>query len=82
LSEWRKKQLGGKIYKRQSKSLSSRAGTQPRRKSHATEVSGVVAAIAVAERAEAKLQNAGAKYVIALGKGHPDHVGIGVAAAA
>jgi len=47
------------------------------------EVSGVVAVIAVAERAEAKLQNAGAKYVIALGKGHhPDHVGIGVAAAA
>ena len=32
------------------------------------EVSVVVAAIAVAERAEAKLQNAGAKYVIALRK--------------
>jgi len=41
-----------------------------------------VAAIALAERVEAKLQNAGAKYVTALGKGHPDHVGTGVAAAA
>jgi hypothetical protein len=51
--------------------------------SHATEVSGVIAAIAVAERAEAEPQNGGdAKSVIALGKGRPDHVGTDAAAAA